>query len=322
MQDTVEMVVPADNYLVLQSGKKVFYRYLVVAPGLMINWDGIKGLNDSIGKNGVISIYSYKYLDNVFKTISDFKGGNAIFTQPNTPYKCGAAPQKIMYLAEEYFNKSGSRQAAHIYFYTPKPNLFAVKKYEKALEKVVFRKMINLKFNSNLIEINAEKKEAAFLNLETGATETMDYELLHVTPPMVAPDFIARSSLSDETGWMGVAPDTLQHKKYFNIFGLGDVISANPTSKTGAAAHKQASVVVANLISLTNGKPLRKKYDGYTSCPITTGYNKVILAEFNYKFEPRETFPFDQSKERRSMFFFKKHILPFIYWNGMLKGLL
>ena len=43
------------------------------------------------------------------------------------------------------------------------------------------------------------------------------------------------------------------------------------------------------------------QYDGYTSCPIVTGKNTCILAEFDFQAPPQplETFPFDQGKERR-----------------------
>lgn len=58
---------------------------------------------------------------------------------------------------------------------------------------------------------------------------------------------------------------------------------------------------------------------GYTSCPLVTGNDKCILAEFNYSLEPLETFPISQAKERTSMYFMKKDVLPFIYWNAMLK---
>ena len=126
---------------------------------------------------------------------------------------------------------------------------------------------------------------------------------------MSAPDFIKASPLVDESGWVDVDPYTLQHQKYPNIFGIGDVTNL-PTSKTGAAIRKQAPVVVRNILSHLKGKPLTAKYDGYTSCPLVTGYRKLILAEFNYDNIPEETFPFNQAKERYSMYLMKKYFLP------------
>ncbi|HBP20163.1 MAG TPA: pyridine nucleotide-disulfide oxidoreductase, partial [Planctomycetes bacterium] len=54
--------------------------------------------------------------------------------------------------------------------------------------------------------------------------------------------------------------------------------------------------------------------------PLVTGYGKLILAEFDYDKQPQETFPFDQSRERYSMYALKAYGLPELYWNGMLRG--
>ena len=143
--------------------------------------------------------------------------------------------------------------------------------------------------------------------------------MIHVTPPMSAPDFVSSSPLADEHGWVDVDKYTLQHTRFKNVFGLGDA-SSLPTSKTGAAVRKQAPVLVENLLAVINDEQPTAKYDGYTSCPVVTGYDSLILAEFNYEHEPAETFPFDQSKERFSMLMLKKYGLPSLYWHGMLKG--
>jgi len=46
----------------------------------------------------------------------------------------------------------------------------------------------------------------------------------------------------------------------------------------------------------------------------------MVLAEFDYEENPAESFPFNQAKERWSMWLFKKYFLPLLYWKGMLKG--
>ena len=143
--------------------------------------------------------------------------------------------------------------------------------------------------------------------------------MLHVTPPMGPPTFIAKSPLADNDGWVDVDRETLQHKKFPNVFGIGDC-SNLPTSKTGAAIRKQAPVLVGNLIAAISSQTLSGKYDGYTSCPLVTGYGKLVMAEFDYDKKPEETFPIDQSKELWSMWLVKRYLLPQLYWHGMLKG--
>lgn len=310
---------PTENLVVTSAGTKITYDWLVVAAGIQLNWGKIPGLKESIGKDGVCSNYSYQTVDSTWQNIRDFRGGTALFTHPSGAVKCGGAPQKIMYLADDYFRQSGARDQSQVIFAIANPNLFAAPKYRAALEKVVARKQIDVRYQHELIEIHPDKKEAVFERLDTGETVVIPYDMLHVAPPMSAPAFIAKSPLADADGWVDVDKDTLQHRRYPNIFGLGDC-SSLPTSKTAAAIRKQAPALVANLKSAMAGALLTGRYNGYTSCPLVTGYGSLVLAEFDYDKNPMETFPFDQSKERWSMWLLKRFLLPLLYWHGMLKG--
>ncbi|GEL08140.1 NAD(P)/FAD-dependent oxidoreductase [Salisediminibacterium halotolerans] len=321
IQDAVSSFDPEQNQVHTAQGQTISYDYLVVAPGIDIDWQGIKGLQETLGKNGVCSNYSYETVDYTWQTIRNFSGGKAVFTHPNSPVKCGGAPQKIMYLADEAFSHRGVRGQTEITFNSANPGIFDVEEYKQALEKVIDRKQIQANFRTNLIEVRGEEKEAVFENLDTGETFTTSFDMLHVTPPMRAPAFLAESPLAGEGGWVDVHKHTLQHTKYENVFGLGDA-SNLPTSKTGAAIRKQAPVVAENILALLKNGPMDAFYDGYSSCPIVTGYRSLILAEFDYFKEPKESMPFNQAVERRSMYHMKKDFLPIIYWNGMLKGVI
>ncbi len=319
IRDAVSEFDPEQNQLRTQTGQTIEYDILVVAAGIQINWDAIPGLKDSIGHDGVCSNYSFDTVDSTWETLRNFTGGTAIFTQPKGAIKCGGAPQKICYLAEDYLRRKGLRDKSRIIFVAPGKAIFSIEKYRKSLEKVIERKGIETMFQHHLIEIRPENKEAVFEHVESGEQTVLHYDMLHVTPPMSAPTFIAQSPLANTDGWVDVDRETMQHARYPNVFALGDC-SSLPTSKTGAAIRKQAPVLVKNLFAFLDGKPLTAKYNGYTSCPVVTGYGSLVLAEFNYSGQPDETFPFDQSKERRTMWWLKKYLLPVLYWHGMLKG--
>jgi sulfide:quinone oxidoreductase len=319
IQDAVETFAPEDNKLTTRDGKTIGYDYMIVATGIQLNWDAFPGLKESIGKNGVCSNYSYDTVESTWENIKGLKKGTAIFTQPATPIKCGGAPQKICYLAEDHFRKSGVRNDVRVIFASAKPGIFPVAKYAATLNQVIARKELETKFEHNLVELRPDKKEAVF---QVGATDekvTLSYDMIHVTPPMGALDFIKASSLGNADGWVEVDPKTLQHVRHSNIFSLGDC-SSLPTSKTGAAIRKQAPVAAKNLLSLMDDKAMTAEYDGYTSCPLVTGYGSLVLAEFDYDKQPQETFPFNQAEERYSMYALKAYGLPRIYWHGMLRG--
>lgn len=319
LQEAVAHFRPEENRIVTSTGTVIGYDVLVVAAGIQVDWDRIKGLKECIGREGVCSNYDYRYVDSTWRSIREFRGGTAIFTQPNTPIKCGGAPQKIMYLADDAFRRAGVRENSDIIFASGNASIFAVPKYAAALDKVVERKGITAKYKRNLVEIDSAKREAVFEHVDTKERETLRYDMIHVVPPMSAPSFIRDSPLAGPGGWAEVDKHTLRHVRFANVFALGDC-SNLPTSKTGAAIRKQAPVAARNILSVLAGQPLDASYDGYTSCPLVTGYNRLILAEFDYDLTPRETFPFDQSKERYSMYVLKKDLLPKLYWHGMLKG--
>ncbi len=323
IQEAVASFQPEGNTVTTVAGAKISYDYLVACPGIQLNWDGVQGLPETLGKNGVCSNYRFDQAPYTYECIQAVGSGDALFTQPATPIKCGGAPQKIMYLAADNFRRHGVLQDVAVQFFTPAGVIFGVKKYAETLLKVVERYGITVNFAHNLVAIDGPGKTATFETTDgtTGETSRVEkhFDMIHVCPPQSAPDFVRESPLVDDAGWIEVNKETLQHARFPNIFGLGDATNT-PNAKTGAAVRKQAPVVVENLLRVMDSQGSTAGYNGYSSCPLVTGYGKLVLAEFDYNNEPAETFPFDQGKERWSMYQLKKRGLPWLYWNKILKG--
>ncbi|MEY3432342.1 MAG: hypothetical protein RL131_278 [Bacteroidota bacterium] len=314
--------IPEENKVELNTGEFITYDFMIVAPGIQLNWNEIKGLKENLGKNGVCSNYDFQYTEYTWECIKNTTSGNAIFTNPHTPVKCGGAPQKIMYLATDYFKKKGIANQIKVAMWSGGTRVFGVPKYEEVLKKIIDERKISMNFYQKLVEIDGENKKVKFVGIGENNKDVetwVDYSMIHVTPPQSAPDFIRNSPLANKAGWVDVDKHTLQHVKYENVFSLGDA-SSLPTSRTGAAIRKQAPVLVQNLLAVIKGEQPNVKYTGYTSCPIVTGYGKLMLAEFDYNNQPMETFPFNQAKERWTMYILKRYILPWLYWNQILPG--
>ncbi|KAL6441956.1 hypothetical protein ACFW04_002370 [Cataglyphis niger] len=313
---------PDINKISTHHGDTIQYDIMIVALGLQLYWDKIPGLIEALHDSNaqVCSIYGSDTVSQVYGKIKKIESGTAIFTFPNTPVKCPGAPQKIAYIAEDYFRKHNVRNNIDVTYNTALPVIFGVKKYADSLWNVCKKRGICVNLQTNLVKINPKKKQATFEKLNSGETSVQNYSFLHVTPPMGPPTVLKEHPiLTNEAGFLCVDPKTLRHTKYSNIFGIGDCTNT-PNSKTMAAIAAQGKVLYKNIIDDLAGKPMTMAYNGYASCPLVTGYNKCILAEFDYNLQPMETFPVDQGKELYFMFLLKKHFFPFIYWHLMLRG--
>lgn len=316
---------PARDRVELDDGRTIGYRMLVAAPGLKLNWAGVPGLAESLGRNNVTSNYSYETAPYTWQLVQALRSGPALFTQPPMPIKCAGAPQKALYLSADHWHDQGRIGDINIEFHNAGPVLFGVKDYVPALMEYMRKYQVDLRFSSKLIAVDGPARTATFA--VTGADgavteERREFAFLHACPPQTAPDFVRESPLAAESGWIEVDDATLRHKRFENVFGLGDACSAS-NAKTAAAARKQAPVVAENALSMLDGRPMTATYDGYGSCPLTVERGKIVLAEFGYGGKLLPSFPkwlIDGTRPSRLAWLLKSEALPEIYWSAMLKG--
>jgi len=276
---------------------------------------------------------------------------NVICTQPATPIKCGGAPQKILYLSDDYLRGNGPdggkdvHKNAKFFFTKGKGSkLFGVKIYNETLSKRVQPMYGNIedRWNHNLVKIDTDKKIATFHHtyyvkgkwdpdiedydmIKKEEFVEMPYDFIHVVPPMSAANEFKTSPLAwqkgSAKGWMEADRYTLQHRRYKNVFGIGDVLGI-PKGKTGGSARHHGPILTENLVAVMEGKEPKAKFDGYTVCPLKTQYGKIMLAEFNYD-GPAPSFPFlDPAEPRWIWWAFDLYALKPMYWNLMLRGLM
>ena len=325
IKDAVVSFLPDENKVVCSSGKSYEYDAMIVCPGIQLDWGKIKGFKETLGKNEVSCNYSFDLAPYTWELIKNFKGGTAIFTNPVSPVKCSGAPHKIMYLACDYWRKQGILDKCNVHYLSGASVIFGIKEYADTLSEVVKKDNIKAHFGVNVVEIDGNIKTVFYEEKNPEGIpvkKEMKFDICHAVPPQSAPDFLKDSPLSDPKnpyGYVEVNMNTLQHSRYDNIFALGDCTNA-PCSKTGAAIRKQAPVVVQNVLAVLAKKPMAGDYTGYSACPIPTQYGKLMLAEFDYSNKPTMTFPFDQAKPRWSMWILKTKLLPWLYWNKILKG--
>jgi sulfide:quinone oxidoreductase len=354
IKDAVATFDPDNNKVVTRAGQEVTYDAMVVATGMEYNYEWIKGLRaEDIGKNGISSVYlsdlekgtadggsiTWDWFNDVKAAAASGKKPRVIYTSPEGAIKCGGAPQKILYLSADYLKEEGL--SADFVYATNSSKLFKHPEFDATLHEVQKGyDTITNKFNHNLVAIDVDKKLATFketyeikgeydpdleeydVTEETRMVE-MAYDFIHIVPPMMPAKALIDSPLGWQKGtakgWLEVDQYTLQHRRYPNVFGIGDVCGI-PLCRTGGSARHQGPVVVENLVSYLEGKKLKEEFDGYTVCPIKTGYGEIMMAEFNYD-GVAPTLPFlDPSEPRYLWWAFDLYQLKPMYWYLMLRG--
>ena len=316
-------VDPDAREVALDDGSSVAYDYLVMCPGIQLDWAKIPGLAHTLGRDGVSSNYLYELAPATWKFIRETRSGTAVFTMPSGPIKCAGAPQKIAYLAADYWREQGVLSKIDIHLVLPTPGMFGVKEFSDVLVGVARRYGINVHFQSEATSVNPDAREVTIADRANDTETTLGYDMMHVVPPQSAPDWVKKSALADPAsaaGYVEIDKHTMQHTRYPDVFALGDA-GSSPNSKTGAAIRKQAPVVVQNLLDVMGGKVPSKRYEGYASCPLTTSRHAMLLAEFDYSMKPTPSIPvINTIKERRDMWYLKRYGLPALYWHFMLRG--
>ncbi|WP_338413784.1 TIGR01244 family sulfur transferase [uncultured Sphaerotilus sp.] len=325
IQSAVAAFEPERDAVILDGCRVVKYQQLIVCPGLKLDWHGIEGLPETLGRNGVTSNYRYDLAPYTWQLVQQLRRGKALFTQPPMPIKCAGAPQKAMYLSADHWRRAGVLQDVDIQFCNAGPVLFGVADYVPALMEYVKAYGIGLNFGQTLVAVDGPARKATFMKANADGTKekiTHDFDMIHVVPPQKAPDFIRVSPLADAAGWIDIDPGTLRHKQFANIFALGDA-GNTPNAKTAAAARKQAPVVAHNLLALRGAVQGEARYDGYGSCPLTVERGKIVLAEFLYGGKVAPSFPkwlIDGTRPSALAWYLKERVLPPLYWQAMLKG--
>ena len=338
IKDSVAAVDPVWNQVTTSNNGKIPYDFLVLTPGLQINWEKVEGItHDTLGQGNAHSIYDFEGAQKTWKALQEFSktGGKGIYTDTYTKHKCGGAPKKICLLSEHYNRKQGTRDKVSLNYYTAAHELYDIPYFTPRLLEIYKERNVPINLNVRVKGIDTASKKVHFEKVEKVGEEKIvtpfieDYDFLHFTPPMSAPDFVRDAGLGWTEGklaaesWVMVDKATLVHQKYPNIVSLGDVAGI-PTSKTSAAIRQQVPIAAKNLIALMEGKEPAEKYNGYAACPIVTDYGHVLLCEFDYDKKPTNSFPFsmmDTSKELWAAWLLKVYFLKPMYFYGMLNGL-
>lgn len=328
IRDAVRVVDPGASQVELESGRRVSYDHLIVSPGIQHDWDRIPGLAAAIRTPAVSSHYVHSLAAKTSRLLRDLTSGTAVFVQPPGPASCAAAAQKPMYLACDYWRSQGVLDDIRVIMVVPDPTVFGIPMIDAELERKIDEYGIELRTGSQLLGVDGVDRIAEIGAIDGSTRERLAFDVLNVEPPQSGPDWIADSGLSavGETGQGGgfvdIDPRTLRHTAFPNVWSLGDA-AATTNSKSGGALREQAKVLAQNLTAVLGGREPSKEYSGYSVAPFTVSRSTLVFAEFDDEYRQKPTVPFWKglARERRLTWILDRRVLPWVYWNLILKGL-
>lgn len=323
IQERATEVSPETNTMVLASGQRISYSQVVLCPGIKKDWKAVPGLAAAMDSPYGASNYEFSLAPKAWTLLRELRAGTVVFTQPAGPATCAGAAQKPMYLACDYWRQQGTLQDIRVVMVVPTPTVFGMPLIDQELNRKIAEYGIELRCNSELVDVDAEGRTVVIRNSANGTKESLAYDVLHAVPPQSAPDWLKTPGLSSvRDGFVDVDAQTLRHVRYANVWALGDAASTR-NSKSGAALRKQALVLAKNVQAVLKGKSsLPQRYNSYSGCPFTVSRSTVVFSEFDDTYRPKPTIPFwkNLAKERHSTWVLERHILPWVYWNLILKG--
>ncbi|MFN4102712.1 MAG: FAD/NAD(P)-binding oxidoreductase [Tepidimonas sp.] len=298
IEEAAAEIDPEARHVVTSSGRKVGYDFLIVACGLELNYGAIEGMDTAwIGRDGVGSVYQGpQAAAATWQAMSAFaeRGGVGLFGRPHTDMKCAGAPLKYTLITDDRLRRAGSRGKAELHYLAPQKVLFSVPIVSEKVRMLFQDRGIRTHYEHQLVSLDLGRRLATYRS-PAGTTE-LQYDFIHVVPPMRAPEVVRNSPLPWQDGpfaresWLEVDRETLRHNRYANVFGVGDIAGV-PKGKTAASVKWQVPVAVDHLVGDITGKPSAEKYSGYTSCPLITRLGRAMLIEFDYQDNLYQSFP-------------------------------
>ncbi len=315
IQDRVDSVFPDAGVVALSSGERIAYRELIIAAGIEQRWEEISGLDEALDHPSVVSNYTLPLAEKASGVLEGVRAGTVVFTQAPEPSSCAGVAQKPMYLACDRWRSLGLLAGINVVFITPEAAPFGIPAVASELSRNLTGYGIDARFSTEVVAVRADDQEIDVK--QDGATTTIRYDVLHAAPRQAAARWIADSGLSDSTGFVDVDPDTLRHRRWENVWALGDAAPVTPV-RSGGAIRSQARVIADALTRPQRGT----RYDGYTETPFTVTRRTAVFAEFDRAGDLKPTIPFWRSlyRERRFTYLMDRWVLPWIYWNLILTG--
>jgi sulfide:quinone oxidoreductase len=318
IQSEVDLVVPDENIVRLESGEVIAYDQLVIATGTRPRPDQTEGMVGPGWRKSVHEFYTLEGAVELRRAIEAWDGGDLVVHITEMPIKCPVAPLEFAFLADDYFAEKGIRDRTRITYVTPLSGAFTKPIAAERLGSMLDDRGIALEPDFYVERVDGSE-------LVSFDDRRIPFDLLVTVPLNMGADFVARSGLGDELNHVRVDQHTFLATGYDDIWAVGDAANL-PTSKAGSSAHFGGEVFVDNFLEHVAGEPMTRSYDGHANCFVESGNGKAMLIDFNYETEPLPgTYPLPRVGPFRLLAESRLNHLGKLafrttYWNLLLPG--
>lgn len=304
VRDKAAMIDPENRKVTLESGRELFYDYLIIATGDRFAMDEIPGYRGSAHH-----FYDLPSSVELGERLKHFNGGKIVIGQASIPIQCPPAPYEFTFQLEDYLRYRGIRDKTEIHYLYPLNRVFTIANVAEEVQKLFDEKGIIYHTLFNVESIDPEKNQVNSLE-----GETVDYDLLVMIPPHKGQQVITDSGMADQSGYINVDRYHLNYADHDDLFAIGDATNL-PISKAGATAHFESEYLANRIAHETSGHVYDDSYNGEVACTTVTGEGKAMTLFFSYNKPPRAWY---ESK----FDYLLKWTSADTYFSAMLRGIM
>ncbi|WP_191905722.1 NAD(P)/FAD-dependent oxidoreductase [Microbacterium caowuchunii] len=308
----------AERRVELEDGTALFGADIVLACGAVTDWNAVPGAEEALTSGTAVTTFEDDRLAATRDAIRSLTSGRAVFTLHEQPASGRETALKPLFLACDHWRRRGVLGSIEVELLHDGERLHPVDEIAVAIRRHLDAYGIVLRLGTRVREV-----EGPSITVDgPDGSRVVRTDLLHLLPPYAAPELVRASHLDgrDTGGFAAVDPVTLQHPRHPRVWCIGDAADLGD-ARTGGALRHQVQTVIENIQRQRTGRSLTE-YDGYTVAPIATSRRSLVFGEYlSRSHEVTRSIPLlDNLRSRPWWYVLDRHVLPQLYWHGILKG--
>jgi sulfide dehydrogenase [flavocytochrome c] flavoprotein subunit len=280
VHDSVTAIDPAAKNVSLESGAKLSYDRIVLAPGIAFKAGAIDGYDDAatqIMPHAWTAGPQTVLLRRQLESMED--GGVFVLVAPPDPFRCPPGPYERASLIAYYFKQ-----------YKPRAKILILDAKDSFFEQDVFQDGWNRHY-PGMIEwlpgqftggIKAVDVKGRMI--ET-AGDTFKADVANVIPAQEAAQLAQQARLVDQSGWCPIDPMTFESKLQPEIHVIGDAAKAGNMAKSAFASNSQAKVCAFAILAALTGSE-RFAPHLFNTCFTFLASDDAVTSTISYRTEP------------------------------------